>query len=389
MPLAFYFYYRASEKITSTTLPLYSGGDVSSNLETEGVNSGGAFLSLAIFTTFGLFYTHHLTGFIFLFIFSFLIPFFLIINFRDFKKIVISVSRLVFSRSVLVTLALGLIFFFLVFTPNYMKTSAVETAVGAPSKSTREGLTLVNIKDSVGEARLALGIAGLFALAFFYKRKNFGYAIIFAWTVMIFLMSTEPQILFVNLPSSRIGNYLSYPLAILSAFSVVAIFSTGPRRFVPEKFLKISLVLILSFVAINGLKDSADAFKKSPDFSPTLQTFNASEYLVKNSTPDEKLLKDHNYLSGDTWMKLYFMRGYTYPLSRSFFKRYEDPTKPREMCTLNMISVPDGEEARNCFSETGVKYIMVNPRYDSSQFARLKNFDKIYDAGGVAIYYRK
>lgn len=413
LPLAFYFYYRAMEFWENKTpLPLYSEGDlpavlrttrqvgVSSNLETERIGDARIFLSLAIFTTFGLFYTHHLTAFIFLFVLTLLIPLFLVVNFGQIKTLLSQTSKIIFSLPMMATFFTGLIFFFFIFTPNYVKTSAVDTAVGTPSKSTREGLTITNIKNSVGEARLTLGFLGLVFLAFYYRKKNFGFAIITAWAVMLFVMSYAPQLLFVNLPSSRIGNYLSYPLAILSAYGFFSIFhpdfskfkklrANDPQKLIPLKFLRSAFLLVVIFVFISGLKDSADAFKKSPNFTPTLETFNASAYLNKNTAKSDIVLKDHNYLSGDTWMKLLFMRGYTYPLSRGYFKRYEDPTKPREMCTLYMISQPDTPDAKNCFASTQTKYLMVNPRYDSSQFAKLKNFDEIYNSGGVAVYYRK
>lgn len=426
MPLAFYFYYRAMEfwEKENNPLPLYSGGDARRAeglqnetfkssppvlrgrcrdvlVETEGVANARAFLSLAIFTTFGLFYTHHLTAFIFLFVLTLLIPFFLIINFKESKEILTRTFKLIFSVPVMATFFTGLIFFFFVFTPNYVKTSAVGSAVGAPSKSTREGLTIDNIKNSVGEVRLALGFIGLIFLFIYYRRKNFGLAIVSAWTVMLFIMSCAPHLLFVNLPSTRIGNYLSYPLSILSAYALYAIFNAhdpifkkfksfnATQNLIPLKFLRSAFLLLAIFVFATGLKDSADAFKKSPNFTPTLETFNASNYLKQVSAESDIILKDHNYLSGDTWMKLFFMRGYTYPLSRGYFKRYEDETKPREMCTLYMISNPNSSDANNCFSETGTKYLMVNPQYDSSQFTKLKNFDEIYNSGGVAIYYRK
>lgn len=309
--------------------------------------------------------------------------------------------KIIFSPPVITVFIGGLIFFFFIFTPNYVKTNAVQTTVGAPSKGTREGLTLTDLKGSVGEARLALGFLGLLLLTLFYKRKNFGYAIVSAWTIMLVTMSSFPQLLFINLPSNRIGNYTSYPLAILSAYGLYMIFRPDPtplKKFsflknsspaVPLKFLKSAFILVAIFVFASGLSDSADAFKTSPDFTPTLETFDASAYLKKNTAESDIILKDHNYLSGDTWAKLFLMRGYRYPLSRSYFKRYEDPTKPREMCTLWMISKPDTQDAKDCFASTGTKYLMVNPQYDSSQFQKLKNFDEIYNAGGVAVYRRK
>lgn len=387
MPLAFYFYFRA-----------FSVFSVNSQTEPTEHKNSRIFLSLAVFITFGLFYTHHLTAFIFLFILFLTIILFFVVNYKDFGIILKKVMRVIISPAVSGTFILGLIFFFFVFTPTYMQNNAVETAVGIPSKATREGLSLANLKDSVGEARLAFGVIGFFMLIIAFRKKNFGLVLIIAWTSMLFIMSTAPQLLLINLPSSRIGNYMSYPLAILSSFGLYFIFKPDFRNFKfkkfdysapPIKFFGGLFFLLLTFVLTNGLIDSAQSFKKSSNFTPTLETFNASEYLVKNTSSSDMVVKDHNYLTGDTWMKLFFMRGYTYPLSRSYFKRYEDSTKSREMCTLFMISNPAGKDATACFSETNTRYIVLNPKYDSSQFRKLKNFNSIYNSGNVAIYYRK
>jgi hypothetical protein len=371
LPLAFYFFYRA--------LAFFSEERKAGKTEQK-------FLALAIFTTFGLFYTHHLTAFIFLFIFAFLVALFLLLNFRDLKNIFSKTLKLFSSPIVPATLATCLIFFFWVFTPNYIQTSAVDTAVGAPSKATREGLSVSSLKDSIGEVRLALGFLGLLFLVFSYQRKNFGHAIIASWGVMIFVMSSVPQILFINLPSNRIGNYLSYPFAILGAFGFWFVFQSAYFKNQANKNLfQVSFLLVFVFALVNGLSDSAVSIS-AKDTNLMTQTFHSADYLTKRTAKEDVILKDHNYINSDSWMKLFFMRGYKYPDSRGFFKRYEDITKPREMCTLYMISNPAGAEAEKCFSETNTKFIMVNPQYDSAQFLKLKNFDQIYTNDNLAIY---
>ncbi len=390
MPLAFYFYWRAFEHL-----------DLSSTKFSEKIKSSysKSFLALAIFSTFGLFYTHHLTSFIFLFITLTLIVLFLLINFREIRELFSKIKQIVFTLPVILTFLLGLTFFFFIFTPNYIKNEAVKTAVGAPSKSTRGGLTINNLKSSVGEARLALGFIGLILLLISYKRKNIGYALISSWTIMLLVMSLDPNILFINLPSNRIGNYLSYPLSILSALGFYSLFNpnflssistkNSLQLNIPKKLISISFLTILTFILINGLSDSAHAFKQSSNFTPTIKTFDASKYLVDHLKNNDIVLKDHNYLSGDTWIKLFFMKGYRYPQSRSYFKRYHDPTKPREMCTLYMISNPGKPDAQKCFQKTKTDYLMVNPYYDSAQFKKLTNFDQVYNNGTVTIFHKK
>lgn len=381
MPMCFYFYFRAFDFLTKFTSP--------DTLP----NNNKKFLSLAVFSSFGLFYTHHLTSFIFLFIFSLIIVIFLATNYKDIENIFKKVFKIVFSFPVIITLLICLLFFFFVFTPNYVKTNAVETTIGAPSKATREGLSLTNIKSSIGEVRLSLGLIGLILLSLQYKRKNPGFAIISAWLIMLFIMSVAPKLIFINLPSVRIGNYLSYPLSILSAYGLYSIFNFNlfkSKQLVSQKFLQSIFIIILIFALTDGLSDNAEAFKKRTNSTPVLETFNASNYLVKNVDKEKDvILKDHNYITGDAWIKLFFMQGYKYPQSRGFFKRYEDPTKPREMCTLYMISNPTKKEALDCYTETKTNFLMINPNFDSSQFKKLPNFDAIYNNGNVAVYYKK
>ncbi|PIR73488.1 MAG: hypothetical protein COU40_01990 [Candidatus Moranbacteria bacterium CG10_big_fil_rev_8_21_14_0_10_35_21] len=370
MPVALYFYFRAFDFFQNESLTL---------------SLARKFLALAVFITFGLFYTHHLTAFIFIFVFIFTILIFLAVNLKNLKEIFVKIRKLVFSPPVLSALAIGLIFFLLVFTPNYIKNNSVETAVGTPEKITRTGLSLNNLKSAVGEPRLALGLFALLLMVLNFKKKNVGYAILVAWFLAIFLMATRPQWLLLDLPSNRIGNYLSYPLAILSAYSFFIIFSQF-KNYVSGTLAKLTFVIILTFVLVGGLYDSAAAFKRKVETAELIQTFNATEYLAKNTTPTDNVLKDHNYITGDAWMKLFFMRGYRYPLSRSFFKRYEDSTNPREQCTLLMISSPESEKGQKCFQETGVNFLAVNPAFDSDQFKRSRNFDLLYLSPEVAIF---
>lgn len=399
IPMAFYFYYRAFSAI-GESLPTGQTGASSgkfinnlkivANTSLPRNNSPESFLSLGIFSTFGLFYTHHLSAFIFLFVTFFLIIWFLAINYKNIRTILKNAGKIIFSLPVLTTFILSLVFFFFIFTPTYIDGSAVETAIGSPEKSTRLGMSLAGLKSSVGEPKMALGIIGLIALLLNYKKRNFGFAIFFSWMIMLFIMSTRPNLLFIDLPSSRIANYITYPTAILAAYGLFSLFEKNIKNILPKKLFSGAFILTLIFVLAYGLEDSTDAIKKSPDFSNMIQTFSLSKYLSQKTSPEDILLKDHNYIAAsDTWMKLFFLRGYRYPLSRSYFKRYEDLTNPRELCTLYMISKPGTDEGKECFSETLVDLIAINPRYDSAQFKKLPDFDAVYVADEVAAFYRK
>ena len=389
MPLAFYFYYRAFSFLE--------------NADHKPEKNNILFLSLAIFTTFGLFYTHHLTSFIFLFIFLLLIPLFFIVNYKDIEIIAKKSAKIIFSPYVIGVFILGIIFFFFVFTPTYVNPKAVDTAVGAATKSTRVGLTITNIKNTVGEPRLALGLLGFILLALTFRRKNFGYTLLAAWTAMLFIMSSFPNLLFVDLPSSRIGNYLSYPLAIMSAFAFYTVFRPescqllwgrkfcdNPRGLIMDNLLRGTFLILLVFVLVTGLNDSAQAFKKQNSLKETNETFSASKFLADRTTAGDIILKDHNYLTADSWMKLFFMRGYKYPESRGFFSRYEaQGSRSGETCSLVMVSNPNGDEAKKCFSDTQTNFLVVNPLYDAPQFQKLTDFDQVYMSDDVAVYKRK
>lgn len=372
MPLAFYFYYRAFEFIAEP--------DYAPTKESK------IFLSLAVFTTFGLFYTHHLTAFIFMFVFAFLILLFFAMNYKNTKDIFFKAWKIIFSPPVLLVFVFGLIFFFFIFTPNYVNSSAIDTAVGAPSKATRFGLSVSDLTSAIGTARFSLGFFGLLLLFLSKNRQSFGYLALAAWAVMLFLISTEPHLLFINLPSDRIGNYLSYPLSILGAYGLYWSFKS--EWVARNNLFKIAFFVILGFALIEGISDSAMSIPKQNDYADLVQTFRASVYLTTQASASDGIIKDHNYIAGDSWIKLFFMRGYKYPLSRGYFKRYDDTTKPREMCTLNMISNPGGDAAMQCFSDTGTNFVMVNPKFDSGQFRKLGNFNQVYLSPDIAVYYK-
>lgn len=410
LPLALYFYYRAIKHSLPYPLLLdkekvdrvHPSGRETDEVEEKMRYHAKNFLTLAIFTTFGLFYTHHLTSFIFLFVFLLVLVLFFLTNYKKTKEIIKSASKIIFTPPVLGTFIIGLIFFFLIFTPTYVNPKAIDTAVGTPVKATRIGMTFSEIRSTVGESRTVLGLLGLLILFISYKKINFGYAIIAAWTIMIFVMSMAPELLLIDLPNNRVGNYLTYPLSILSAYGLYTIFRPDTCQLVftrlnvknslclvTNNLFRAVFLIIFTFVVSSGLYDSVAAFKNSSNINSASQTFHVSDYLAARTNEKDNILKDHNYLTADSWMKLSFMRGYKYPDSRGYFKRYEDQTKPREMCTMYMISNPGGKEAKDCFSDTGTDFLIVNPKYDAGQFRRLPEFNQIYANNEVMVFYKK
>jgi hypothetical protein len=149
------------------------------------------------------------------------------------------------------------------------------------------------------------------------------------------------------------------------------------------------LFALMFFLITDGLADSADAFKLHPQFQETMEVFHSAEYLAANlDTSRDILLKDHVNIYGDSWYKLFFMKDYKYPLSRGNLSRYVDPTKPREVCTRDMISEPESADGQACFSETGVNYIAINAQIEGSIFEKFSDFSKVYGSDYVSVFKR-
>ncbi len=377
IPLCLYFYFRAFTEKNSKML------------------------TVALFLTMGLFYTHHLSGFIFLFIATFTTIVFITISTINKKFIIKDYLKIIFSPSIFAFLLAAFCFLFFIYTPAYLSNHATGTAVGAPSKATRAGLTFTQFKYAIGEPRLALGMIGLILITIFSFRKIskhqlIGNSILIGWTLAISLMTIKPQWLHINLPSGRIANYANFPFVILGSFVFVWIINytktNSNKLFLPTKIFVLGLFILLISIFSSGSYDNSQSLVKKPNNQKALQTFQASRYLKNylqdNISNSNIVLKDHNYLKADSWIKLFFIQDYSLPLSRSYFKRYNDSTKPREMCTLWMISEPASERAQKCYNETGVSFIMINPKFDNVQFESNQEFWKVYVGEDIAIYYK-
>lgn len=358
-------------------------------------------LAVALFLTMGLFYTHHLSGFIFLFIIAFITMVFIALSAINKKFKTKNYLKIIFSPSIFAFLLFASSFLFFVYTPAYLSNHATETAVGVPSKATRAGLTFTQFKYAIGEPRLALGVLGIMLITIFSFRKIskhqiIGNSILIGWMLATSLMTLKPQWLHINLPSGRIANYANFPFIIFGSFAFVWLINyakTNSNKLVlpTRTFLFISFIFLV-FIFSSGFYDNSQSLVKKPNNQKALQTFQASKYLKNylqdNMSTHNIVLKDHNYLKADSWIKLFFIQDYSLPLSRSYFKRYNDPTKPREMCTLWMISEPVSERAQKCYNETETSFIIINPKFDSAQFKNKQKFWKVYAGEDIAIYYK-
>ncbi len=354
----------------------------------------------------GLGFTHHLSTFVFLYVFvGFFVIFLslLALTYRfNFSKLLKDFSpylQIFLTKWNLATLFLIIGFMIFVHMPSYLNKTAIDTAVGAPSKSTRVGLPFGAIILSVGAWKFFYGLLGAFTLIII-SFKNFAKEIssrtipflvstsfTLSWFFIILLMSAKPELLKVDIISSRIVSYITFPLTILSAFFVGFTFQQLFRKSSPM-IAQIIFFLVMGTGMISGFADISDSVRKNDTSKEraVIQTYKASEYLNGIANESENVLKDHIYLEGDTWMKLFFMKDYTYPLSRSYLMRYDDSVKQRETCTRDMIAIPHSEIGEKCFKETGVSYIVLKKGFDTAQFDKSETFSKIYTSSNVVIY---
>ncbi len=356
-------------------------------------NFSARLTALFFFLLAGLIYIHHLSTFVLLYVLVF-VTIFLLFSERarlrtDFPKYL----KMVFSPPVLAILTLMAALFLFVRLPQYLNPQDIAGATGTPQKETRTGLSWVQFMHVLGEPRFALSLVGLTLSLFFVfsarRVRRLGAVFVAAPFLATLLMTLYPQLLGVNIISSRIANYaVLFALPAAAAGLTFLLVGCKNLRFPLRKFLPLVLMF---YIAVVGLYDNAQSLRQAPNVTKAQQTFAAGDYVRKFVTPGEWVLKDHNYLTADTWLKLSFLRDYSYPLSRSYFKRYEDKYKKRERCTLLMISEPFGELAQKCFAALNVRYLIVNPNYDGAQF-RLKDnsdFARVYLSDDAAVYYRK
>ncbi len=350
------------------------------------------FLALGFFLTFILAYTHHLSTLILLFVLIASALAYLVFRSDSLGETFRSWRKLFFAPAPLLLALFACIFFFTIAMPTYIETNAVGTALGTPTKTTRTGLSFAQIASSSGEARVAIGLAGIAILLAFVSRKRYAAAFLLGWSAILLVMTLEPQWLFIDIPSNRIGSYLSFPLGMLAAFALIAFFASlraaSSALRMPPLLLLVTSFTLFVFVSGSGSYDNSRTLLPQNKAFGVLQTFTASRYLAAHSAQNDVILKDHNYIVADSWMKLFFLRDYAYPLSRGFFKRYED-NPDREQCTLLMISVPNTARGEKCYTDLGVNLVVVNPHFDTAQFEKSGKFSRIYASDNIHIYERK
>ncbi|HEX8974761.1 MAG TPA: hypothetical protein VF817_04730 [Patescibacteria group bacterium] len=377
-------------------------------------------LMTAIIFSMSLFYTHHLTGFLFLFTIILIIFSTLISNLRSARLLLGEWMRMFFSLPVVTFSAFAAIFALTVYTPTYITNKAVSTVVGSASKSGHGGLSLTDFKFTVGEPRMMLAIVAiLIMLAIFFSKKGLvilssvkqgfrkyfssaniqglsqpAYHLIFplSWLAVLFIISVYPSIIRIDIPSGRVGNYATYPVAILAAYALIKVLAikradddASPIKY--RFFFSVFALLFAYFVA-SGFYDNGQNMYVAATPQKTVETFRAADWLSGKLSTSDILMSDHINMTADTWVKIFFMRGYNFPFYRANLDRYDNGIDRQEKCTLNMISTPSTAEGAKCFIDLGVNFVMVNKKTDSAQFQKNFSFWQVYSSDDIEAYYR-
>ena len=317
------------------------------------------FLGLAFFFTFTLAYTHHLSMLVLLFILIGNILMLIVLHRHSIRELLMRWIKLLLHPSPLSVAVACIVFFFAVAMPTYIETHAVSTAIGTPTKLTRIGLTFSEVLSGSGEARATLGIAGILLLLMFSSAYRYSAGILIGWIGILLIMSLKPSLVFLDIPSNRIGSYTLFPLTFLAGFVILLIPEffrniRGKMRTAIPPVMPIAFILVIFAYSVgSGSADNGGSLLSAPKSDAAVETFAVSRFLAERINDSDILLKDHNYLSADSFMKLFFMRDYGFPLSRGYFKRYEAPD--HEQCSLVMISSPNtpaGEKKDLFFSYT-------------------------------------
>lgn len=350
-------------------------------------------LALGFFLTFTLAYVHHLSTFVLLFVLAAIAAWSLLAGPRDAWPRIRSWTSLAFRPAPLLVAGLAIAFFLFVAIPSYANPSAIGTAVGNPTKDTRTGLSLLQLGDSMGHGRLGIGLAGLVVLVFSRSRARYSSAFLVGWGTILLVMTLRPDWLLVDIPSNRISTYAIFPLTLVAATIISRISGrmirnwSGSATPIGPFAIPLLAVFFVSTVSAGYFDDARSLLGTGKD-QEAVQTFAAARYLAERTTESDGIIKDHNYITADSWMKVFFLRGYDYPLSRGYFKRYEDGTNPREQCTLRMISTPNTVQGQKCFTDTGTDFVVVNPAYDTAQFRKSSDFSLVYASDDISVYHR-
>ena len=345
-------------------------------------------LVAAMLVVFGLVYTHHLSTLLCVFSLAGTLIALLIGQRRTLVK---NIFPLLHGRATILALLSYIVFFFVVYTPAYIRNMAVTSVVGAPENEEHLGFSFIQLATAVGEPRMVLGLLGLGLLLFFRKtREDESTALLFGWTIPLAFLVLFPDLAHINLPSARVANYLVFPLSIVSAFAFLALFRKL-KRFggLSPRLLGVLAVFAVLAVSYRGFADNDLFMKTRPSQTErALELFSAAKYLSTEIPQDVMVMHDHINIPGDSWIKLFFLRDYNYPFYRALLFRYDRATDKQEKCTLYIFSKPDSAEAKQCQEDLNVRAVLVDEKLDGQQFQHFKNYWKVYSDPFHSVYVR-
>jgi len=385
-------------------------------------------ISLILIILAGSFYTHHLSTFLLGMTLAASFIFWIILTFvscRDAKfcvsgwnaaKVLLDLfRRIILSPKFILILLVIAIFPLFIYIPHYLASNAVETVTQAPVKDTHMGVPFSDLPGKLGRIRLVLLSAGVIILLIslsaqvakrykigekLYSLKLFKYyaetglkpvsvgmlsLLLFGWFLPLAVLSFYPEMLKVDLPSRRIINYLIFPSIILGAVAANLIFLWIRNNYRGKMAATIFCILALALVW-DGTADFRSVYTDKNKFQDTVELYGASEYLARNTSQNAVILKDHRTVSGDSWIKFFFLRGYDYFLSRTYDYKYNAIDSSLDPCTREMIIVPGSKLADDCYGQTGINYVIVKPAGDEFLFWKGRNFDAIYLSDSIAIF---
>ncbi len=346
-------------------------------------------LALAIFISFALIYFHHLSALILLLILLCFGAMMLFFNPRLFSRQIIP---LLLDQKTWLTLGGAIIFFLWIYTPSYIKNAAVKTIMGTPEAEEHLGFSFWQLVYSLGEPRATLAIFGLLILIFFQKpRLTDTAALLTGWLLPLVFLILYPEAVKISMPSGRIANYLTFPIAILSAFALVWISEKIKQNtFFPVWLYHGILILALGAIIYNGFTDNNSYLKNfsAASIVRAQELFHSAEFLREKIPASLVIIHDHINIPGDAWIKVFLARDYNYPFYRAHFFRYKRATDKQEKCTLNLISAPNSQEARQCASDLNAHVFLVNETIDGQQFQHFNNYWKIYADPFNSVYFQ-
>ncbi len=348
-------------------------------------------ITLTLILLWTLAYTHHLSTLILGMSVVGMIFLALIATWDKIIPIVKDWMSTIFKPGPIIATVCVILFGLLVALPSYLQKEAIDSAIGSPIKTTRTGLSFEQITGSLGITRTAFALTGIVLLLFAFRslrsKDPLGWTLLFGWGGMLALMAIRPEWVFLDIPSNRVGSYLIYPGSLLAglAFGLLLSRLSLDRSQATKALFPL---LLVGVILANGILENGVVLLDRSKADEAQEVFAASHYLSQVTTERDIILKDHNYLPADAWMKLFFLRDYGYPLSRGLFSRYEETGNRKERCTLVMIASPNSTEARSCFDSTSTNYIVVNPTYDAVQFEKSSSFSKVYSSNHVAVFKR-